>query len=128
MGPPVGEHAGVDGALIEDGVRVHNAAFLIDDRIAAAMDGGDDEEVSEFELRKAVHRVDFGSGDGLSAAAGALSRRCWGSAAGALSVELPTSASRPVTFIARIPIFFFTAMGNATDSKLCPGRDVFALK
>ena len=73
IGTAVGQDAGIDGALIEDGVCPNDAALLIDDGIAAAMDVLHNEVVTKLELRKAVHR------HGVDGAGGLV---CWPRAVG----------------------------------------------
>src|SRR5688572_19585366 len=56
MGPSVGQDTGIDRTLIDDAVRPHDTALLVDNRIAAPVNALDNEIVTELELGHAIHR------------------------------------------------------------------------
>src|SRR5215471_8890323 len=53
--PSVRKNTRVDGSLVEHDMRPHDAPFLVDDWISPIMDILDDEVITQFKLRKAIH-------------------------------------------------------------------------
>src|SRR5262245_39443056 len=61
VGLTCGQHARIHRALIEDHMGPNDTTLLINNRIAPIVDVLNDEVVTEFELRKAIHRIGIDS-------------------------------------------------------------------